>query len=118
MLLHNCCVVAKQLLGTLHPVLACTGNKVKGVKAGPRKVKKQAFAAPTAVPGPSGPSAAVAAVLEGNGILMGSSVDEHHLIHKPAKLGLAAADITGAMAVGDAVHFGAINGQSPGMVSF
>jgi hypothetical protein len=94
------------------------GNKVRGVKAGPRKVKKQAFGMmPSAVPGPAGPSAAVAAVLEGNGILMGSSVDEHHLIHKPAKMGLAASDITGAMAVADAMHFGGVvNGQSPSLV--
>jgi hypothetical protein len=48
---------------------------------------------------------------------MGSSVDEHHLIHKPAKMGLAASDITGAMAVADAMHFGgAVNGQSPSLV--
>jgi hypothetical protein len=94
------------------------GNKVRGVKVGPRKVKKQAFGMmPSAMPGPAGPSAAVAAVLEGTGILMGSSVDEHHLIHKPAKMGLAASDITGAMAVADAMHFGgAVNGQSPSLV--
>jgi N-acetylglucosamine-6-phosphate deacetylase len=81
-------------------------------------VKKQAFGMmPSHVPGPAGPSAAVAAVLEGTGILMGSSVDEHHLIHKPAKMGLAASDITGAMAVADAMHFGgAVNGQSPSLV--
>lgn len=91
---------------------------MRGVKAGPRKVKKQAFGMmPCGVPGPAGPSAAVAAVLEGNGILMGSSVDEHHLIHKPAKMGLAASDITGAMAVADAMHFGGgVNGASPSLV--
>eukprot|EP00882_Tetradesmus_deserticola_P003681 GHRQ01003895.1.p1 GENE.GHRQ01003895.1~~GHRQ01003895.1.p1 ORF type:complete len:465 (+),score=194.59 GHRQ01003895.1:254-1648(+) len=98
--------------------LVTDGNKVRGVKAGPRKVKKQAFGMmPSAVPGPAGPSAAVAAVLEGSGILMGSSVDEHHLIHKPAKMGLAASDITGAMAVADAMHFGgAVHGQSPSLL--
>ncbi|WIA10973.1 hypothetical protein OEZ85_011133 [Tetradesmus obliquus] len=98
--------------------LVTDGNKVRGVKAGPRKVKKQAFGMmPCGVPGPAGPSAAVAAVLEGNGILMGSSVDEHHLIHKPAKMGLAASDITGAMAVADAMHFGGgVNGASPSLL--
>lgn len=92
------------------------GNKVRGVKAGVRKIKKQMLATPAPTPGPSGPSAAVAAVLEGHGVVMGTSVDEHHLIHKPAKLGLAASEITGAMAVTDALHLGGVNGHSPGMV--
>eukprot|EP00879_Flechtneria_rotunda_P007124 GHRR01007476.1.p1 GENE.GHRR01007476.1~~GHRR01007476.1.p1 ORF type:complete len:468 (+),score=244.37 GHRR01007476.1:1181-2584(+) len=95
------------------------GNKVKGVKAGVKKaIKKQAATpAPGPVPGPTVPSAAVAAVLEGHGILMGSSVDEHHLIHKPPKVGLAAADITGAMAMADAMqHLGSIPGHSPTMM--
>lgn len=75
------------------------------------------FATPTPTPGPSGPSAAVAAVLEGHGVLMATSHDEHHLIHKPAKMGLAAAEITGAMAVGDGLHLGGLHGHSPaGMV--
>lgn len=90
---------------------------MRGVKAGTaRKIKKQGFATPSPTPGPSGPSAAVAAVLEGHGVVMGSSIDDHHLIHKPAKLGLAASEITGAMAVGDAMHLGGLHGHSPGMV--
>jgi hypothetical protein len=95
------------------------GNKVRGVKAGVRKVAKKVFTSPAAYchsVAAAGPSAAVAAVLEGNGVLMGSSVDEHHLIHKPPQLGLAAADITGAMAVADAMHFGGPHGNSPSLV--
>eukprot|EP00878_Enallax_costatus_P023822 GHUV01025373.1.p1 GENE.GHUV01025373.1~~GHUV01025373.1.p1 ORF type:complete len:360 (+),score=96.45 GHUV01025373.1:243-1322(+) len=96
--------------------LVTDGNKVRGVKAGVRKIKKQVLATPTPTPGPSGPSAAVAAVLEGHGVVMGTSHDEHHLIHKPAKLGLGAAEITGAMAVGDAMHLGVNGHSSAGMV--
>eukprot|EP00775_Hariotina_reticulata_P012818 gene12818-12945_t len=98
--------------------LVTDGNKVRGVKAGVRKVAKKVFTSPAAYcnsVAAAGPSAAVAAVLEGNGILMGSSVDEHHLIHKPPQLGLAAAEITGAMAVADAMHFGGLHGNSPSL---
>jgi len=80
-------------------------------------VRKPAIV-PTSTVGPAGPSAAVAAVLEGHGVVMGTSVDEHHLIHKPPKVGLAAGDLTGAMHVTDALTFGGgFHGHSSPMVS-
>lgn len=69
---------------------------------------------PTNTTGPTGPSAAVAAVLEGHGVLMGTSVDEQHLIHKPPTVGLAAGDLTGAMHVTDAINFGGFHGHQHG----
>lgn len=44
---------------------------------------------------------------------MGTSVDEHHLIHKPTK-GLGAGDLTGAMHVTDALNFGGFHGHTHG----
>ncbi|KAF8068275.1 ERF071 [Scenedesmus sp. PABB004] len=98
---HGGAVVAASALVT-------DGNKVRGVKVaapGVRKVKRSFLGG---TPGPSQPSATVAAVLEGSGVPMGSSVDEHHLIHKPAKLGHAG-EITGAMPVADAMHMAHVN---------
>lgn len=71
---------------------------------------------PSNTSGPSGPSAAVAAVLEGQCVLMGSSVDDSHLIHKPTK-GLGAGDLTGAMHVTDALNFSGPHGHHSPMVS-
>jgi hypothetical protein len=90
------------------PTLRCAGNG-RAVKAGSKKVRKPAIV-PSNISGPTGPSAAVAAVLEGHGVLMGTSVDDNHLIHKPTK-GMAAGDLTGAMHVTDALHFGGFHGH-------
>lgn len=81
-----------------------------------KKVRKPGIV-PANPSGPTGPSAAVAAVLEGHGVLMGTSMDDHHLIHKPHK-GLGAGDLTGAMHVTDALNFGGnLHGHSSPMVS-
>jgi hypothetical protein len=88
---------------------AAAGKGHSAVKAGSKKVRKPAIV-PSSTSGPAGPSAAVAAVLEGHGVLMGTSHDEHHLIHKPTK-GLGAGDLTGAMHVTDAISFAGLHGQ-------
>lgn len=93
----------------IHTLPPSTG-KGRAVKAATKNKVLKASNKPALVPsntsGPAGPSAAVAAVLEGQCVLMGSSVDDSHLIlHKPQQ-GLGAGDLTGAMHVTDALSFG------------
>lgn len=88
---------------------AAAGKGHSAVKDGSKKVRKPAIV-PSSTSGPTGPSAAVAAVLEGHGVLMGTSHDEHHLIHRPTK-GMGAGDLTGAMHVTDAISFSGLHGQ-------
>jgi hypothetical protein len=86
----------------------CCTDKLRVVKAGTRKNKKQAAEA-------AATAAAYRAAVESS--MAASLGDDSHLIHKPTKHGLGVSELTGAMSVADAMQIPNVNGASPSVVS-